>query len=135
MGWLLVVHCLGALGVEGVYDGVVQILNSTELFLADTWLRLGNIPELENTGVNLVDVDRNIDNVAAGHLLDIRLELPNTFTHYPCLMMSPLSLIPAFGAVGKVLYDELAKVSPHQFRSTRHLCREELCSQLRGSSR
>ena len=71
---------LGALGTERVDDGVVQVLDLTDLFLADTRLRLDNAPKPEDTDVNFFDVYRGIDHGTAGNLLDIRLKLSDTFT-------------------------------------------------------
>ena len=71
---------LRALGIEGVDDGVVQVLDAADLFFADTWLSVNNVPKLEDAGVNFIDVDRGVDCLTAGHLLDVRLKLPDTFT-------------------------------------------------------
>jgi len=61
-------------------DGVVQVLDSTDLFPADTRSRLGEVLKLENAGVNSVDVYWGVGRVGTGHLPGVHLELSGTFT-------------------------------------------------------
>ena len=43
-------------------------------------MRLDDIPKLENTGVNFINVHRGTDRVGTGHLPDLHLKLSGTLT-------------------------------------------------------
>ena len=54
---------LRALCVEGADDRVVQVLESTDLFLTDTQLRLYGVPKVEDAGMNFSNVHRGVARV------------------------------------------------------------------------
>ena len=126
---------LGALGVERVDDGVVQVLDSTDLFLADTRLRLDDVPKLENAGVNFVDIYWGVDRVGTGHPLDVRLELSDAFAddlgHNEITILADLDVRCSWER-----YCVIRQRREHGFwfGSTYHLYREKRCSRPRGSS-
>ena len=62
-------------------DAFIEGLDTVLLLLADLWLRLDNVPQLQNILLDLLDVGRGDDGVAAGHLLDVGLELPDILSH------------------------------------------------------
>lgn len=94
---------------------------------------MDNIPKLGDAGVSSISIDRGVDRVAAGHLVDVHLGLPDTLADD--LLGHNNITISTFGAVGNVTVGSLAKARGIYFESTYPLCREERCSQAHDSSR
>ena len=66
---------------EGANDTLVESLDPALLLLADLWLRLDNVPQLQNILLDLLDVGWSHDGVGTGHLLNVGLELPDVLTN------------------------------------------------------
>ena len=71
---------LGTLA-ERPYDALIQSFDAVLLLLANLGLTLDDIPQLEHVLLNLLDVGGSRDSIAAGHLLNVGLELPDVLTN------------------------------------------------------